>query len=110
MPSSQEAVRELLLDGVDDWVSLDRIIWAARQVSESSSADFGDEFRDLLDTLVRGGLVVPGELGDSGFERWGGEPGELIARVIEQAQEFGWAPQGAGCWFANTELGDRTAG
>jgi hypothetical protein len=105
----EQVVHDLLDEGLTDWVPLDRIIGIAREVAAASNSDPVDVARDLIATIIRGDLMMPGDIGSEGFERWGGESEDLIVRVINQCQEMDWLPQGAGCWLANTDLGDRLA-
>ena len=106
----REAIDELLKDGTDDWVSLDEVIWYARQVAGSGpGAGLGGIVGAVVFELVDRGLMLPGILGVGGFEAWSGSPQDLVARVIEACRLSDWSPMGAGCWFANTPAGDQAA-
>lgn len=104
-----QAIRDLLDEGLTDWVPVDRIIDIARDVATASGSAGVAVASDLITAVIQGGLMVPGDIGSEEFERWEGGLDELVARVVQQCQEFDWLPQGAGCWFANTALGDRMA-
>lgn len=102
-------VVELLVDGLDDWVSLHDVVWHGRERVDGFGGDVAAAVRAVVTTLITDGLAMPGDLGDVGLDTWAGGQAELIERVLRQCQEYEWNPQGAGCWFANTAEGDRLA-
>ncbi|MFI5933379.1 hypothetical protein [Actinoplanes sp. NPDC051494] len=105
----ERAVHDLLVEGLTDWVPVDQIIDIAREIAARSSYGFVDIARNLITTLIQDDLMMPGDIGSEGFERWAGVPEDLIARVVNQCQDMDWLPQGAGCWLANTDIGNRLA-
>ncbi|MBW4721341.1 hypothetical protein [Saccharothrix obliqua] len=104
-----DAVRELLDEGLTDWVPVDRVIGYARDIAESTPSDYVEVASRLIVRLIRDGLMMPGDIGSGVFEAWGGTGESLIRRVIEDCRAKSWQPQGSGCWFLNTEEGDRLA-
>jgi len=102
-------IRELIVEGRDDWIPIDRVIGSAREVASASKWPFEEVAAELIATLIGGNLMVPGELGEAGFVAWGGSSADLIDRVVQECQLINWAPSGGGCWLANTSEGDRLA-
>lgn len=105
----EAAVRELLDEGLDDWVPLDQVIWASRNLAEAAGTSLQKAASDLVSHLIENNLMVSGVIGSEGFEHWSGSPSELVHRVIRDCERYNWEPFGAGCWMANTEHGDRVA-
>jgi hypothetical protein len=97
-------ISALLEVGLDDWISLDEVIIEAMRDEESEKTKLVTI--RLLERLFRGGLAVPGDLGESGFEDWPGAPDEWLARSLVELQRFEWRPMGAGFWLRLTDLGD----
>jgi hypothetical protein len=106
---SKAIIRELLVEGLDDWVPVDRLIWLAREESEQSGGDFRSLAIELLTELMRDGLMDIGELGDTGFEPWSGDADAVLARLVTALDQVDWMPAGGVCWLANTPQGDRMA-
>ncbi|KUO05179.1 hypothetical protein [Streptomyces caeruleatus] len=106
---SEAIVRELLVEGLDDWVPVDRLVGLAREESERSGTDFRSLAVRLLGDLVKDGLMDVGELGDTGFEPWTGDTDTVLARIVAALDQVDWRPAGGVCWLANTPEGDRTA-
>lgn len=102
-------IRELLEEGRDDWVPVDRLVGLAQETAERSGRDFRDVAGEALTHLVSGGLMEVGDIGDSGFEAWSGAPDAVVKRVVSTLEEFGWLPQGGACWLANTPAAGRAA-
>ncbi|MFF0067218.1 hypothetical protein ACFYRC_38135 [Streptomyces sp. NPDC005279] len=102
-------IRELLVEGLDDWVPVDRLIGLAREAAEPSSGDFRALAGEVLADVVRGGLMAVGEIGDTGFEPWAGDDDAVLHRVVVALDRVAWIPAGGVCWLANTPEGDRLA-
>lgn len=50
--------------------------------------------------------MVPGDLGETGFEDWPGDPSDWKPRAVGELERFDWQPMGAsfGCaWPATVE-------
>ena len=105
--NEHEIYRELLEEGIDDWLPVDRLIGLAGQLSAQSGEGRRDLTEKLLGHLVRGGLMQVGDLGETGFEAWPGDADSAIRRVLESLDAVAWQPAGGGCWLANTAAGDR---
>lgn len=105
---SDDAALDALLDaGLDDWASLDEVIW------EVTHGDLSAESRarvlGMLDRIYSEGLVVPGDLGGTGFEDWPGSPDEWLERSREELEQLDWKPMGGGFWLRLTERGEAKA-
>ena len=108
--SDVEAIAaEVLAEGLDDWIPVDTVIAAAREIAQRSGVDFTPLAIAAIDHLIEGGLMIAGDLGEEGFEPWPGPPAAVARRVTEQCESFGWEPLGAACWLANTPAGDEQA-
>jgi len=105
--------RELLIEGLDDWIGLWRF---ARDTRDENPEATGDEIRERAMGRVRrllvGGLMRPGKLEQDrcGFSEWGLSTEDAINRIERAWHELGHDPNIADiCWFSNTELGDQVA-
>ncbi|WP_409186232.1 hypothetical protein F9C11_19165 [Amycolatopsis sp. VS8301801F10] len=97
-------------EGLDDWVPVDSLIWNVSQVVPKDSDRFAGFFAAVLGYLLREGLMVVGEIGDTGFEPWAASSVEdTVERVVRDCQAVGWSPGLGLCWLSNTEEGDRRA-
>lgn len=96
------AVREILAEGLEDWVPIDRVVGRAREMA--------DQFRPtairLVEYLLRNELVRIGDIGEGGFEEWPGDVEENIERVVRGLEVKDWNAMGELCWLANTARGD----
>lgn len=94
---------ELLRAGLDDWVSLDEAAWviAGGEFSQATRM----QVQDGLAELFRASLMVPGDLGNSGFVDWYGGAADWTARSRQVLGETKWPPMGAGFWLRLTALG-----
>ena len=100
---------EILAEGLDDWVPVDSVIGSARDAAAHTGTDFRSLATATITHLIKTGLMVAGDLGNEGFERWPEPPAAMAHRVIDQCESFGWEPLGAACWLANTAAGDERA-
>lgn len=101
------ALEALLEAGLDDWVSLDEVIWEVAQ--GDLSAESRAQVLRMFDRVYSEDLMVPGDLGETGFEDWPGSPTEWRERSLVELERFDWNPQGAGFWLRLTEHGERAA-
>ncbi|WP_116116000.1 hypothetical protein [Austwickia chelonae] len=103
MVTEQAAVSELLDCGRVDWVSLQDVVWY------STHGDVNPESQSLAMSVLRRlfceGLMVPGDLGETGFEDWLGTVEDWLDRAWAQLEFFGWAPMGDGFWLRMTDRG-----
>ncbi|MFE9647270.1 hypothetical protein ACFYO0_24775 [Streptomyces sp. NPDC006365] len=104
----EEICREILEEGLDDWVPLDRLVGLARELSERRGVNHRDVSEKVLAHLLHSGLVTVGDLGESGFEAWTDDADGAVRRIMRALDDAGWEPAG-GCWLANTPVGDREA-
>ncbi|MBD9701185.1 hypothetical protein IHE56_03565 [Streptomyces sp. ID01-12c] len=105
--NEQRIPHELLEEGLDDWLPVDRLVGLAGEPSEQSGEAHRDLTERLLAQLVGGGLMRVGDLGETGFEAWPGDADAVVRRVMEALDAVAWAPAGGVCWLANTPVGDR---
>ncbi len=101
--ANRDAVDKLLQLGSDDWVSADEVIWTA--AGGDISATGQALVFEVLEDLYRNGLMVPGQLGESGFEDWTVPKDEYLARSKAELERHAWRPMGAGFWLRLTERG-----
>ncbi|WP_329049127.1 hypothetical protein OG738_40880 [Amycolatopsis sp. NBC_01488] len=109
MNSIETALREVLFEGLDDWVPVDRVIGLAREMAATEAADFQDLAVRMIELLIGQGLMDAGDIGDAGFERWEGTPEEVVARVVAVCKSLRWEPFGEACWMTNTDKGNAQA-
>lgn len=107
--NSENIVCELLVEGLDDWVPVDRLIGLVRASEDLRDRGLKEATVDILDHLLRQDLMAVGDLGDSGFEAWPGAVEENIAKVVAILDNFNWEPLGGACWLSNTARGDSEA-
>ncbi|WP_060177070.1 hypothetical protein [Streptomyces sp. IMTB 1903] len=99
---------DVLIEGLDDWVPIDQLIWAAREAVKGGP--WKDFFAELLHLLLENGLIQIGELAAEGFSPWKGEAGEVVQLVLNDLERLSWEPKlGSLAWIANTEAGNEVA-
>lgn len=107
MVTREEAIDELLDCGSADWVSLQEVVWYGTLgvINPQSKALVIDVLRHLFET----GLMVPGDLGRSGFEAWQPPMSEWLDRAAAELDRLNWAPMGDGFWLRLTDRGEMIA-
>ena len=107
MINDDEVIREFLEDGLDDWVSLHNVVWFTTRgnITEELKA----HAIEILRRLYSDGLMVPGRLGDVGFDDWPGEVSEWVIRSRSELDELDWRPMGAGFRLRLTGQGEAIA-
>ncbi|CAM5789653.1 hypothetical protein [Cellulomonas persica] len=107
MVTQPRIISELLEIGLDDWVLLDHVVW----LSTHGAIDPGTKriVLEVLESLYSDGLMVPGDLGASGFEDWGPPSDGWVTRSEAELDRLGWRPMGAGFWLRLTTKGERVA-
>ncbi len=104
---SSKSIKALLVAGIHDWVMLDEVTW------EVTGGDLSEVKREAtlrtLDYLYSQGLMVPGDLGESGFEDWSGSPSDWLAKSQSELERMDWKPMGAGFYLRLTRRGDVAA-
>ncbi|MFF8437147.1 hypothetical protein ACF1D2_12975 [Streptomyces bacillaris] len=99
---------EVLIEGMDDWVPIDQLLWAAREGAQGRP--WKEFFVELLRFLLENELIQIGELAAEGFSPWRGEAGEVSQLVVEDLERFSWKPElGSRAWIANTAAGNDVA-
>lgn len=66
---------EVLIEGLDDWVPVDQLTWAARE--EMKGRSWKEFFAELLRFLLENDLIQVGELAAEGFSPWRERPAKL---------------------------------
>ncbi|GLW91987.1 hypothetical protein [Actinokineospora globicatena] len=105
MSSSDRIVREMVVDGIDDWVPLRDLVFVVRQVAGDERAVV-DLVTEVAETLLRDKLMAFGELGDPGFVPWPGDDEAVLRRLIAELDAVDWRPDTHSWWLANTDRGD----
>lgn len=105
MTPIDEVCREILKEGLEDWVPIDRLIGYA-QLKDPDG--FPTLVREVLTYLFSEGLAEAGRFGDDGYAPEGSSL-QLLDAVIADCEAQRWAPHGGGYWLSNTEAGDRAA-
>ncbi|MFJ3958065.1 hypothetical protein [Arthrobacter sp. NPDC090010] len=107
MVKKDVAIKRLLDDGLSDWITLHRVVW---RVTRGSRTDEAKRLTlEVLRELFEQGWMVPGDLGESGFEDWTLPIGDWLVRAEQQLESLGWNPMGDGLWLRLTEAGDAIA-
>jgi hypothetical protein len=106
--ASKRMIRELTELGRCDWVTAADVAWLVRRAGDGSGVD---EIRlhslDLIDTVLRSGLMRVGDVTDGGFFPWRATAEQALRRVDESWRELGRLPDlGEVCWLENTAKGD----
>lgn len=99
---------DALIEGMDDWVPIDQLIWAARE--GAIRRPWKDFFVEILTHLLERGLIEVGELATEGFSPNAGAVGEVVQWVTDDLERLSWAPKlGSRAWIANTGAGNEAA-
>ncbi|MFI1585295.1 hypothetical protein [Embleya sp. NPDC020630] len=93
--------RKLLIEGLDDWLPIDRILDVVRDGAPEAE-DFHENVMSILEKLLMEGLMQAGDLGEAGFEAWAGTAESMLPRLHTGLDRFDWAPFGGFCCIANT--------
>lgn len=103
MRTEGAALADLLDCGRVDWVSLQELVWYS---THGEITPAGKEVAlSVLRRLFVEGLMVPGDLGETGFEDWSGSADTWFDRACAQLESFEWAPMGDGLWLRLTDRG-----
>ena len=102
MTAVEQVVRGVLLEGVDDWLPLDVLIWHARQHAQGVPGGFKQVVLDALEKLLAERLALVGDIGDRGFQSWSVPTAEAIGRIVAECNAVNWEPYGSLCWISNT--------
>ena len=112
MNDMSDAVRELMISGLDDWLMASDFAWAAyrfmgaEEPEENLYVSLG-----LIRRMVEDGLIVIGEIGDDGFEPWDRSLDEELREIEKDWREQ--IPDGGPhlglVWFNLTPKGKRLA-
>ncbi len=104
--------REILVEGLDDYVGLWEVAWILRRNGQHSSPqEIRERSLEALGPLLHAGYIKPGKLeADGGFLEWQLGPVESLKRIDSEWIELGHDPNICQiCWFSNTTEGDETA-
>ncbi|MGN9843467.1 hypothetical protein ACTMTI_35605 [Nonomuraea sp. H19] len=100
---------EVLDEGLDDWVTLGHVLHRASVLSRTDQFNARSITMATLEILIGNGLVVAGNMGDSGFEAWDLEPGQAVDRIRVECEARGWILGLTDIWLATTPRGDDIA-
>ncbi|MFI7368334.1 hypothetical protein ACIBO4_39945 [Streptomyces sp. NPDC050149] len=99
---------DVLIEGLDDWVPIDQLIWAAR--AGATDRPWKEFSAELLRFLLENYLIQIGELATEGFSPWRGPADEVAQLVLDDLEDHSWEPElGSRAWIANTEAGNEIA-
>jgi hypothetical protein len=104
-------IDELLIRGIDDWVTASEVAWIAKSKGKAETDDSVTQLSlDLIRAALLAGLMKAGDVTDGGFFAWETGPEESGVRIQREWKELGHLPDlGDVCWLANTEAGDDRA-
>ncbi|GAA1376263.1 hypothetical protein [Streptomyces beijiangensis] len=102
-----QIAKEILSEGLDDWVRLTAFIYHVEEFTNSAT-ERRAAFVETLIFLLEEELMVVGDLGDQVIP-WPGDADAVVARAVRECERLDWDPRLDGCWFANTDAGDRWA-
>lgn len=102
-----QIIKELLASGLVDWVSLHDVVWLC--TGETINEDSKLRVQRVLERIYADCLMVPGDLGETGFEDWESSPEGWVARSTAELDQLDWRPMGAGFWLRLTPRGEQVA-
>lgn len=105
--TDDDIIAAILEAGVDDWVMLTEVLWEAAR--DERTPESKETVRRVLGRLFEDGLMVPGDLGATGFEAWDGTSKRWLRSAIDALDRLGWKPMGDGFWLRLTEHGEHLA-
>jgi hypothetical protein len=101
---------ELLITGLDDWVHLADIAWAAKSAGARTKHHEVDLAISAVRSLMDAGLMQIGDVSDGGFFEWGLPLEEALERLRRGWLALDHDPwPGDVCWLSNTQEGNREA-
>ncbi|GAA4889164.1 hypothetical protein [Saccharopolyspora cebuensis] len=110
MNEINDPVDEILEEGLDDWVMLVSIVRLAEERRLGDQQGARTLATALIHELIVGEWMVPGEIGNSGFEPWKDPPADAAARVVGNIDSVGWNfVDNVVVWFDNTDKGNQRA-
>ena len=107
-----DITREVLVEGLDDYVGIWEFAWLLRSRHPDISVDAVREAAlDRISRLVEHGLMVPGRLLDEGgFDPWPSSPADCVERIRVEWGALGRDPEiGDICWLSSTSQGEIVA-
>lgn len=105
--ADDDIVAALLVAGRYDWVMLTDVLWEATHDERTPEAK--DTVRRVLQRVFEDNLMVPGDLGATGFEVWSGTATDWRREALAQIDHFEWKPMGDGFWLNLTDHGEQVA-
>jgi len=107
MVTERSIITELLASGLDDWVSLHDVVWLSTQ--GTISPETKRLVLKVLEFLYSNRLMIPGDLGELGFEDWPPPSTDWIIRSERELDLLDWRPMGEGFWLRLAPRGERLA-
>jgi hypothetical protein len=102
-----KVISELLRSGLVDWVSLHDVVWLC--TGGTINPETKRAVLDVLGSLYSDELMIPGDLGESGFEDWEPPSEGWVLRSEIELDRLGWSPMGEGFWLRLAPEGERKA-
>lgn len=103
--TDDEIIANLVESGADDWLMLHDVLWESTHDDRTETSK-ATVVRVLARTFSEG-ILVPGDLGESGFEDWDGTPTEWLQRAEAVLEASNWQPMGDGFWLRLTPEGEK---
>jgi hypothetical protein len=104
--TDDQQMDELLIRAADDWVHAADVFDVARFSGATDESSYVEQAIHLASELLHRGLVVAGDLTESGFRSWSSGPAESADRIAERWREdHDAAPVTFFVWFEGTALG-----
>ena len=106
---TQDLSTAILLEGLDDWVPLLSVHFAAEKLFTGGEAELQELILSTVQDLLEQRLVEIGTVSDSGFSSWdvsGEVARQRLAEAFATDDENWW---GFAAWLCNTARGDDLA-
>lgn len=89
----RQVFADVLIEGLDDWVPIDQLVWAAREGAKGRPSKAF--FAELLHFLLENNLIQIGELAAEGFSPWKGRLAKLSSWYSMTLSAFPGSPSWA---------------
>jgi hypothetical protein len=105
MKHQHACVDDILMRGLDDWIQAAEVVSVVKSaLAAVPEADILDLSRNVIRELVKGGLMIPGDVTTDGFGEWGLGLEAALDRIEREWVALGRRPGlGEVCWLSNTD-------
>lgn len=103
--NESRSLERILVRGRFDWVLSHDLVVIGSDFEYPIGLAGRARVMRILGRLLGEGLMVPGELGDAGFEDWPGAVTDWIDRSRAELDRLDWRPRSEGFWLRLTERG-----